>query len=333
MIKLASIPSRGLMAGLVVGVLVLASWVSLVQAEPMAQEGEPHPPIEDEPCKVCHLNVTDSWKHSPHAHAFNDPYFQQRWKGLGEPGDCLSCHTTGYQASTNTYHVEGVSCSACHGEVKADHPPAVVPIRADTEYCGVCHTTTLHEWRLTGHASAQVGCMDCHDPHSQKRLFAVSDDMCINCHKEDMEDYLVDVHYQKNIGCVACHALVIPPETPPVDGIVPTGHTFTLTPQTCVACHTDVLHAGFSLPGYENGAKNAHRPTLAAMTPDTLLESGQTRQELELSAEQRIQTLEAALASNRLANYFQGSVVGLVLGATTAWLIATNIIRARREEK
>ena len=45
---------------------------------------------------------------------------------------------------------EGIQCAGCHGETPAEHPPAPVEIRADTEYCGICHTTTLGEWRLTG---------------------------------------------------------------------------------------------------------------------------------------------------------------------------------------
>ena len=45
-----------------------------------------------------------------------------------------------------------------------------------------------------------------------------------------MEDYLNDLHVQKDIGCVDCHALVIPPDVAPDDGIVPTGHSFNITP-------------------------------------------------------------------------------------------------------
>jgi len=254
---------------------------------------------------------------------------------MGYPGECLLCHTTNYQATDNSYSAEGVSCEACHGKVEAGHPPSVVPVRADTEYCGTCHTTTLHEWRLTGHAAADVGCMDCHDPHSQGRLFEASDDLCINCHKEQMEKYLEDLHIQKDIGCVDCHALVVPPETPPDDGIVPTGHAFTITPATCVACHTDALHAGFSLPGFEDGAKSAITATITStitstqsITDSTLLTAVVSEQESGLSTEQRIQALETSLASRQFATLFQGGIIGLVLGGSTAWLVARNTRRS-----
>ncbi len=307
-----------ILAGLVVGLSAMLLTVGIALAAPVAQEDQPTPtpglptgPLGDGACKECHVDIAAAWSESPHAHAYDDPFFQSRWEGVGKEGDCLLCHTTNYQESTHDYDAKGVSCEACHGDVQTDHPPSVVPIRAETEYCGTCHTTTLHEWRLTGHATADVGCTDCHDPHSQDRLFEVSDNLCINCHKDDMEAYLEDLHVQKGIGCVDCHALVIPPDPVPVDGIVPTGHTFTITPATCVACHTDALHSGFSLPGFEDGAAGASQTmdeqANAEAANDELIgvEVPQVA-ESSLSAQQQIQALQAALANNRMTTLFPG---------------------------
>jgi predicted CXXCH cytochrome family protein len=299
-------------AGLVVGLIGMATTVGLATAAPLTQGDQPH------------------------AHAFDDPNFQDRWHGLGDPGDCLLCHTTNFQATTGQYSAEGVSCEACHGKVDPNHPPAEVPIRADTDYCGTCHTTTLGEWRLTGHATADVGCTDCHDPHSQRALFEDPDELCLNCHKDSMGPYLEDIHGQKGIGCVDCHELVIPPETPPVDGIVPTGHTFTITPATCVACHTDALHAGFSLPGYENGAKAAKGAITTAEentvqnTQNKIVQSPEEQIQLLQS---QVQMLSASNASRNMTVIFQGGVVGLVLGGSTAWVVSSNIRRGRQEEE
>lgn len=154
-----------------------------------------------------------------------------------------------------------------------------------------------------------------------------------------MGNYLEDLHVQKDIGCVDCHALVIPPDEIPEDGIVPTGHSFTITPGTCVACHTDTLHAGFSLPGYENGAAQTTGST-EEMADGSEERSGndiqgnapETEHEGELSAEQRLDTLEAAQASQRISTLFQGGVIGLTAGGTTAWILANNL-RRRRERK
>jgi predicted CXXCH cytochrome family protein len=316
-----------LASGLGVGLLALLLSVGQATAQPAAQQPSPTPAPRD--CSLCHLDIADHWSSSPHAHAFDDETFQQWWQGAGQPGECLACHTTGYLASSRTYQGEGVTCEGCHGEALPDHPPAIIPVRADTEYCGVCHTTTLGEWRQTGHAMEDVGCSDCHDPHSQKALFPVADDLCINCHREDMGDYLEDLHVQKGIGCVDCHALVIPPETAPEDGIVPTGHTFTISPATCVACHTDALHAGFALPGYENGAVAAGEVSAA---PDAPAASLLASVESGLSPEQRLQALETSVASRSLTSLMQGGIVGLVLGGSTAWLVARNARRGHPEE-
>ena len=329
--------SPALLSGLLVGLLAMSLFTGLVSAAPPLQEGDPGQVLEDEDCRECHLDVAESWSSSPHAHAYDDPVFQQQWIGLGSPDTCLACHTTNYISSSGEYDAEGVSCQACHGTATTNHPPETVPTKADTEYCGSCHTTTLSEWRKTGHATSDVGCMDCHEPHSQDPLFSNPDDLCINCHQDGMGDYLNDLHVQKNIGCVDCHALVIPPEVPPEDGIVPTGHAFTITPQTCVACHTDALHAGFTLPGYENGAAaggvfhgSGDEDSEETAGAQPLLEPAA---DSTLNAAQRIQTLETALASSRVSNLFQGAVIGLVLGGSTAWVVGQNILRQKEDEE
>lgn len=315
--------------GIIAGLFVFALTSGVALAGPQAQGEEPPPAPEGTNCKQCHLDVASHWEVSPHAHAYDDPVFQERWLGLGEPGECLVCHTTNYLDTTGEYTTEGVDCEACHGLAGEDHPPAVVSIEANTELCGTCHHTTLGEWRLTGHSSSDVGCMDCHDPHSQQPLFENADDLCINCHKEDMERYLEDLHVQKGIGCVDCHALVIPPEEIPEDGIVPTGHTFTITPATCVACHTDALHAGFSLPGYEAGAKAGNVETGIS---DSVLLSEATNAASSTPDQQTAQAIQAASSSRTMSIIFQGGIVGLVLGSTTAWIIANNVRGASSEQ-
>lgn len=323
-----------IISGVVVGLAAMLLTVGMGVAAPPEQDAVDHTKADPQTCGECHLDVATSWSTSPHAHAFSDRNFSERWLAMGEPGECLLCHTTNYQATTNSYAAEGVSCEACHGQVDPKHPPAAAPIQADTEYCGTCHTTTLGEWRLTGHAHAGVGCTDCHDPHSQQALFANKDEMCINCHKDSMDRYLEDLHLQKNIGCVDCHALVIPPKTPPADGIVPTGHTFTITAGTCVACHTDSLHAGFSLPGYENGAKQANGGSTQASDVNLVdTEIVQSPEERIQVLENQVSALDAKNKSWNMSLLFQGAVVGLVFGGTTAWLVANNVRRGRKEDE
>ena len=325
-----------LLSGLVVGALALLLTTGLAMASSVTQEDDPSPHADNSrDCSECHLDIAENWSHSPHAHAYDDPVFQDLWVGKGKPGECLSCHTTNYQASTGDYTAEGIACESCHGKTSENHPPEIIPVKANTEYCGSCHITTLSEWRTTGHAAANIGCMDCHDPHSQDALFEDADKMCLNCHKEeDMGDYLNTLHGQNDIGCVDCHALVIPPDVVPDDGIVPTGHAFNITPATCVACHTDALHTGFSLPGYENGAAAATE-TNEKNGEEIVGEEDATEVtiEEEMQPEQRLQALEAALASRNMTMLFQGGVIGLVFGGSTAWIVARNIRRLPEEEE
>ncbi|MCP5100243.1 MAG: hypothetical protein GY943_32220 [Chloroflexi bacterium] len=328
-----------LMAGLIVGVLSMFATVQFVSASTAQQSDDDTPVDPDHPvqdCQECHLDVARHWEDSAHAHAFDDEVFQAQWLGLGEPGECLACHTTNYQPATGEFDAVGVECTACHGEPDVEHPPNPIPILADTEYCGTCHTTTLGEWHRTGHATSDIGCMDCHDPHSQDPLFEDPDDLCINCHEEEMGDYLEDLHVQEGIGCVDCHALVVPPEHAPDDGIVPTGHAFDISPATCVACHTDALHSGFSLPGYEHGAKaasatNGEEVVLTVAGEDE--ETAVTHTNSEITPAQTIQALETALASQNVTTLFQGGIVGLVLGGSSAWFVASNVRQRRKEDE
>ena len=117
-----------------------------------AQDNEIIQPAAED-CGACHLNIKDRWHDSAHANAYKDPVFQDWWLGAGQPGDCLLCHTTGYNPTTGEFKAEGITCEACHGPVNPNHPPEAIPIRSDTEYCGACHTPTHSEWRLSGHAS------------------------------------------------------------------------------------------------------------------------------------------------------------------------------------
>ncbi len=351
--KRTSSPNRNVIGGWAALLALLAVFVLVAagaqpaQAAPPRQddapaEGEAEAPTPDSAaqCQECHLDIAGHWTNSAHAHAFDDPVFQQRWTAMGKPDDCLRCHTTNFQPATGEYDAEGVACEACHGEIEGEHPPAPVAILADEQYCGTCHTTTLGEWHRTGHATDGVGCMQCHDPHSQGPLFADADEMCLNCHADSMGAYLEDLHVSKGIGCVDCHALVIPPDPLPDDGIVPTGHAFDITPATCVACHTDALHAGFSLPGYEHGAAQAAAngveesgevTTIGFVPPqpaDAVAEANGG-----LTAEQRIQALEAALASRNASQQFQGGLVGLVFGGMTAWFVASNLRQRNRNDE
>jgi hypothetical protein len=217
---------RVILAGLLIGMLGIVLMVSAAKAEaspgPLAQdtatpqvESTPSAePVTTKECIECHPDKKDTWVTSPHAQAFDNPGFQEGWKSMHESGECLLCHTTNYQEATGEYTDAGVSCEACHGAANPEHPAADYPIRSDKENCGSCHPATLGEAQLSGHTgTADVGCMSCHDPHSQGVLFENPDDMCKDCHEEDlaaMDEVLGDLHLRESITCANCHTLDVP---------------------------------------------------------------------------------------------------------------------------
>ena len=121
-----------LISGLTVALLCIFFSAALV----FAQDGEePEEPVNEiittSECQECHLDISNHWENSPHANAYVNEAFQEKYTDLGEPVECLACHTTGFNLSTGSFDQEGVACESCHGAVKTDHPPEPVPLLAD----------------------------------------------------------------------------------------------------------------------------------------------------------------------------------------------------------
>jgi hypothetical protein len=100
-------------------------------------------------CKVCHLEVYNSWEKTSHAKAF----VALKEDEAKSPA-CLRCHVTGYADSTygirsTTIDLKGVQCEACHGpgtlyakssvmrDIKTAHQLGLVLI--DSLRCARCH--------------------------------------------------------------------------------------------------------------------------------------------------------------------------------------------------
>jgi predicted CXXCH cytochrome family protein len=201
------VPALGLIVLVVLLALVISANDHPVSAQEAVTETQSAP---QKPCADCHPDKQSAWLASPHAHASDDSVFLEGWEEMERAGECLLCHPAEYNADTVTYTAHGVTCESCHGAISANHPPETAPAPSDEEACGTCHPTTLGESRLSGHSSAEVRCMNCHDPHSQKVLFEDPNFLCKDCHKEDlnkMDERLGKIHLQGQITCVACHTL------------------------------------------------------------------------------------------------------------------------------
>jgi hypothetical protein len=89
----------------------------LLTAFSTGEEVEPPKPayVGATKCKVCHLEIFDSWAETLHRKALSSLQGEE----AGDPR-CLQCHTTGfgaggYGAGADIVDLGGVQCEACHG--------------------------------------------------------------------------------------------------------------------------------------------------------------------------------------------------------------------------
>jgi hypothetical protein len=156
----------------------------------------------------------------------------------GLSNDCVSCHLTNYNASTNP-----------------PHPAANIP-----KSCADCHTTipgwkpatfAIHNtyYALTG-AHATVDCNSCHNGN-----YATTQNTCVGCHQSNYNASTNPPHQTANIPttCADCHTtnpgwkpatFAIHNTYYPLTGFHATitcdqchKGNYTTTPNTCVGCH------------------------------------------------------------------------------------------------
>lgn len=192
-------------------------------------------------CRECHPDEFSDWSNTSHARASFDPIFQVSLQKVAEPGECFACHTTGYNSTTGQFVLSGVTCEACHGPYRAEHPEESMRVAASEDLCGTCHKGTLAEWVTSHHRRVDVTCADCHEVHTQKtRAAANTNRLCADCHKSEIQDETHEIHGQSDVGvhCIDCHlARSTEDATAKAEGKIGTGHSFTVPVSTCADCH------------------------------------------------------------------------------------------------
>ena len=223
-----------------VGFTILGSPALLagVAARPLAAE----PSVQSGPqdCRQCHPDEYDNWVHSDHADASFDPIFQVYLQDAGQPGECFACHSTGYDTASGSFVLSGVSCEACHGPYRPQHPEESMVIARSAEMCGTCHQSTLAEWEISEHGQSGVSCIDCHEVHSQQTYATASTNaLCADCHHAEMDNFVHRKHAAEDVACIDCH--LSRPDSPQADmmaGAAVTAHSFTAAAVGCSDCHT-----------------------------------------------------------------------------------------------
>lgn len=203
-------------------------------------------------CRECHWDIFVDWEGSKHGkglscgqcHLANK---QESHARLGHgaqegPQQCMGCHTTGYNPTTDTWREDNVHCTACHFPMEPGHPDKPMPTDRSVELCGKCHIQARFEWEVSKHGLAGVACVNCHNQHKTS-LRAEGDQIseeCAICHESRTAGFAQSVHAHEGINCGDCHLANL--EGPIGEGNAKRNHTFDVDVKTCVACHAKTLH-------------------------------------------------------------------------------------------
>ncbi len=246
---------------LVTSFIILATTISLTLFSPvegLALNGE----VQSSPffvlgsyqspqrCRECHPAEFQDWSDTSHARASFDPIFQTYLQQVEKPGECFTCHATGYDTTTGQFVLAGVTCEACHGPYRPEHPQESMIIAASAEMCGNCHTSTLFEWRASRHGAVGVTCIDCHEVHTQRTRAATTTlSLCTTCHQEQIQDSTHTIHNETDVHCIDCH-LAHPNNngSQAMKGQAITGHSFAVFVKTCQDCHADASIPNIAVP-------------------------------------------------------------------------------------
>jgi nitrate/TMAO reductase-like tetraheme cytochrome c subunit len=266
-----------------------------------------------ESCRECHENIINVWSGTRHSQAFSSPIFQRDWAAEGSNVTCLECHTTGYDPATGKYTEAGVGCESCHGPFQPGHPQQPMSVTPTAELCARCHKQTTDEWRASVHSSAGIVCEDCHNPHSQTPKAETITALCSNCHKERGDSFTHGTHASAGLECSNCHMYTSPRTSSPIQGLVPTGHTFSVGSEACVGCHQDTVHTRDEIIKLSGEVQELSQVDTASL-----------QQKLDVQ-EQEITKLEAQSSVRLYTGLTQGAIIGLLTGGAAAWVVSRGI--------
>ncbi len=304
--------------GLVFSICAIAgALLAVIQPAAAAPVAAPENQVQgyagSQSCAQCHKDIHDEWLGTRHAQAFSAPIFQRDWTQLGSQVSCLECHTTGFNASSGKYAEAGVTCEACHGPFQPDHPEQPMPITPNADLCGTCHKSTTDEWRASIHGQKGIQCQSCHNPHSQNPKADTVTALCTTCHQERGGSFTHSTHANAGLECSNCHMFTTPRTSDPIQGLVPTGHTFSVGSDACIACHQDTVHT---------------RDEIVKLTGEVAQLSTVDTATLEQQVQDQaglIKDLKAQSTNRLYIGLVQGAIVGILTGGAAAWVVSRGI--------
>jgi len=99
----------------------------------------------------------------------------------------------------------------------------------------------------------------------------------------------------------------------PIEGLVPTGHTFTVGSDACIACHQDTVHSRNEIVKLSGEVAQ-----LETVDNATLEQQVQTQS-------QQINDLKTQSTNRLYIGLVQGAIVGLMTGGAAAWVVSRGI--------
>ncbi len=227
-----------LMLGLVFAIPLMLVATAWAQAGPIVPAPVKEATLSN--CVVCHAEYQDAWAHGAHGQAATNTNFITAWKAQGSPAECMQCHATGYDANTQTWKTEGVTCEACHGPINADHPKTPMPVDRTGKVCGNCHTETYFEWQVSKHRENNIACSSCHDAHATKLKASDPSALCATCHQSMASTFSHTAHADKGLTCADCHLSKLVSKLG--EGHGERDHSFNVLLSTCNTCHAYQMH-------------------------------------------------------------------------------------------
>jgi len=138
-------------------------------------------------------------------------------------------------------------------------------------------------------------------------------ELCTTCHKERGDTFTHSTHANAGLECSNCHMFTSPRTDDPILGLVPTGHTFSVGSDACIACHQDTVHTRDEIVKLSGEVAQ-----LEAVDAATLEQQVQEQQE-------QIDNLKAQSTNRLYIGLVQGAIVGLLTGGAAAWVVSRGI--------
>ncbi len=216
-------PPQGLIAWAAAGLALLA----------MAAARDSHGTLPDHPCAACHEEQVAALRAGPHAAVATTL--------------CSRCH------GDPTRHLESAEAADIVGGAQLRGLSA----RERSAACLTCHSSQWPGWEGSPHATARVGCWDCHTNAAHfadaSPLVRRGETACAPCHRPQAQEFRRAWHHpvpEERMSCASCHDV----HGRDADGPWPAD-------ARCQSCHPEV--AGpyvFPHRALEDGCGSCHTP-------------------------------------------------------------------------